>query len=82
MQVLANARVVIILQYLSISNQHIVHLKPTQCYVSYYLNKARGKKSLFHPFEKSYFIIMEHWKIYPQIHFPKTRKVMILGVYS
>lgn len=30
----ANASMVIILQYRNVSNQHIAHLKLTQCYVS------------------------------------------------
>ena len=50
MEVLSNTMVVIILQYISVSNQHIVHIKLTQCYMSIILNKA-GKQShlfLFH----------------------------------
>ena len=31
--VLGNAAVVIILQYVNASNEQIVHLKPTQCYM-------------------------------------------------
>ena len=34
-EVLTNAAVLIILQYINVSNQHIVHLKLTQWYVSY-----------------------------------------------
>ena len=34
MEVLANAMVKIILQFINVSNQYIVHLKLTQCYVS------------------------------------------------
>lgn len=34
-EVLAKAMVAIILQHMSVSNQHIAHLKLTQCYVSY-----------------------------------------------
>lgn len=33
-EVLANTTVVIILQYINTSNEHIVHLKHKQCYVS------------------------------------------------
>lgn len=33
-QELVNATVVIILQYINVSDQHIVHLKLTQCYKS------------------------------------------------
>lgn len=31
---LANAVVVIILQHISVWNQHLIHLKVTQCYIS------------------------------------------------
>ena len=34
-EVLANSRVVFILQYIHASNQHTVHLKLTQCYMSH-----------------------------------------------
>lgn len=34
MEVLAIAMVVIILQHVSVSNQQVVHLKLTQCYLS------------------------------------------------
>ena len=34
MQVLANLMVITILQYISVPNQHAVHLKFTQCYIS------------------------------------------------
>ena len=34
LEVLANATVVIILQYIKVSNQHVVHLKLTQCCMS------------------------------------------------
>ena len=34
MEVLPNTMLVIILQYMSVSNQHTVHLKLTQCYMS------------------------------------------------
>lgn len=34
-QVLAEAMVVFILQYVNVSNQYIVHMKFLQCYVSY-----------------------------------------------
>lgn len=37
MDMLANAMVVIILQHIWVSNQHIVYLKLTQCYISMYL---------------------------------------------
>lgn len=30
--------VVIVLQYINVSNQHIVHLKLIQCYISIYVN--------------------------------------------
>ena len=43
MAVLANTMVVIILQYISTSNQHIVHLKLIQCYVNYILIKFLKK---------------------------------------
>ena len=39
MEVFPNTTVVIILQYISVSNQHGVDLKRLQCYQSY-LNKA------------------------------------------
>lgn len=32
--VLAKAKMVIMLQYISVSNEHIIHHKRTQCYVS------------------------------------------------
>ena len=35
MEILANAIVLIILQYINVSNQHIVYLKLTQLYVNY-----------------------------------------------
>ena len=45
MEVLANAVVSIILQYVSVSNQHLVYLKFTQCYISQiHLNKPGRKK--------------------------------------
>lgn len=44
MEVLANAMAGIILQNISVSNQHVVHIKLTQCYMSLYFIKARGKK--------------------------------------
>ena len=34
MEVLDNAMVIIILQCISVSNQHIVHIKLTSCYMS------------------------------------------------
>ena len=34
MEALANAMVVIILQYINVSNQHILYLKLAQCYMS------------------------------------------------
>ena len=34
-EVLANAMVVIILQYINVSKQYVGHLKLAQCYVSY-----------------------------------------------
>ena len=34
MKILANAMVVIILQHIRVSNQHVSHLKLTQCYVN------------------------------------------------
>ena len=43
LRVLANAKVVTILQYISVSNQHIVYLKLTQCIYKLYFNKAGGK---------------------------------------
>ena len=47
MEVLANAMVAIILQYISVSNQHTVHLKLMQYYIIWqlHLNKSGGKKS-------------------------------------
>ena len=33
-EVLANAMVVIILQYINVSNHYIVYLKLTECYIS------------------------------------------------
>ena len=44
MEVLANTTVVIILQYINISNQLFVHLKLTQCYMSIISQKNLGKK--------------------------------------
>lgn len=44
MEVLANAMAGIILQNISESNQHVVHIKLTQCYMSLYFIKDRGKK--------------------------------------
>ena len=38
------AIVVIILQHTNVSNQHTVHLKLTQSYSQFYLNKGRGNK--------------------------------------
>ena len=38
MEVLANSMVVIILQYLSAANQHVVHLNLTQCCMSVYVS--------------------------------------------
>ena len=43
MQVLAKAVVVIILQYRSLSNQYIVHLKLTQCYICQLCLSKAGK---------------------------------------
>lgn len=42
-EVLANDIVGIILQHVSISNQLIIHLKLTHCYVSYYSLKGSGR---------------------------------------
>ena len=47
MEVLAHATVVIILQYISVSNQHMAHLKPyTMLYVNYILIKLEEKMPL------------------------------------
>ena len=43
MKVLANITVVIILQYISLSNQHFVHLELEHVICQLYLNEA-GKK--------------------------------------
>lgn len=43
MEVVNNTIVIIILQFINISNQDLAHPKLIQCYVSIYLNKA-GKK--------------------------------------
>ena len=43
MEVLANAMVLIILQYISVSNQHIIHHKLTQ-YVNYTSIRLGAKK--------------------------------------
>lgn len=39
---LANVTIVTILQYMNVSNQRVVHLKVTQCYLSLHLNKVTG----------------------------------------
>ena len=46
-----------------------------------YISIKLGGRKAFHPFEKQYIAVTEHWKNYSQIHFLKTRKVMISGVY-
>lgn len=60
MEVLANAVVVTILQYISGSNQHVVHLKLTQCCVSIIARKSweRRIKAFHMTFQRSslYFI--------------------------
>ena len=38
---------VIILQYTSISNEHIVHLKVTQCYMSMISQSSWGEKDIW-----------------------------------
>ena len=43
-EVLANPLVAIILRYVSIFNQHMVHLKFTQCYVNYISMKLEKEK--------------------------------------
>lgn len=40
MEVLANAREVILLQYINVLNQHVVHLMLTQCTCQVYVQKA------------------------------------------
>ena len=43
-EVLIIATIAVILQYINVSNQHLVHLKFTQCYMpnTFQLKKARG----------------------------------------
>ena len=43
MEVLTNLIVVIILQYVFVSNHHIIHLKLTQCHVNYISIKLKEK---------------------------------------
>lgn len=44
MEVLSNTVLVIILQYISGSNQHIAHLQLTQCHMSIISQESWGKK--------------------------------------
>ena len=37
-EVLTNDKVVIMSQYINVSNQHIVHPKPEECYMQLYLS--------------------------------------------
>ena len=37
-EVLANAMMVIILQYINLSNQHVIYLKLIQCYIVNYVS--------------------------------------------
>ena len=43
MEVLANTKMIIIVQNIIASNQHTVHLKLTQCYISIIFQKKAGK---------------------------------------
>lgn len=52
MKVLAEAKVVIILQYIGVSGQHIVHLKHISVTCQFYLSKTgenHGLRRLTHP---------------------------------
>lgn len=52
---LANATVVILLQYINVSNQLSVHLKLTQCYVLLYRDKDKKSVST-----KSYMLVFQN----------------------
>ena len=42
----ANTKVVIILQYISVSNQHVLCLKCIQYYLSIFISKNKDKKNM------------------------------------
>lgn len=46
MEVVVNTTVIIVLQFINVSNRHIVHLKLTQCHLSI-ISQSWGKKILF-----------------------------------
>lgn len=46
MELLANATVIIILQYTCVWNQHIIHLKLTQCYMPLISQLKKKKKKM------------------------------------
>lgn len=47
MDVLVNTTVVIILQYVGVSNEHVVHLRVTQWYVCYISIKLQGTEGTY-----------------------------------
>ena len=63
-EVLAKAMVVSILQYISVSNKHLVHLKLTQCYMSIISHKAVKNKYIKCLFNQSYCIYIQFFKSY------------------
>lgn len=44
MEMSSNTTVITISQYISVSNENVVHLKLTRCYLAFYLNKAGKNK--------------------------------------